>query len=602
MDSHALVILASIGVISLICQWIAWQIRLPSILLLLLAGIVMGPATGWLKPDLLFYDLLFPLVSLSVAVILFEGSLTLKREEIKEHGRTVRKLLTTGTLITWIVASLASRYAVGFSWGISILFGSIVVVTGPTVIMPLLRSVRPTKDLANILKWEGIIIDPIGALLAVLVFEYVVSNSDSNAIEHTLISFGSTLLTGIALGVISGYFLGQLLKRHGLPQFLQNAGTLTYMLGLYAFSNVIIHESGLLTITVMGMMLANMRGVPVDDILEFKESLSVLLISALFIILAARIEFSSIIHLGWGPLWVLLALIFIARPLSVWASTQNSTLNIREKLFLSWIAPRGIVAAAVSALFSFKLSEQGHTEANVLVPMVFLVIISTVILQSLTAGPLAKLLKVQEPESNGFLIIGANQVARTIGKALLNKGVPVLITDTSWENIRLARMENLPVYYGNPVSEHAENHMDTTGIGNMLALSPYKELNTQATFHFLDLFGKGHVFGLSEGEQEQRASHQASEKFQNTRNLFGKNITFAKLASLVSQGATIRSTQLSSAFTLDDYRTQHGNRLTILFALPVEGKIIPKISDYPIKAGEGTEIISLIQPEPKDIV
>ncbi len=375
MESQALIILASIGVISLICQWVAWQIRLPAILLLLIAGIIMGPVTGWLEPDLLFKDLLFPMVSLSVAIILFEGSLTLKKNELKDHGKTVRNLLTIGSLITWVVASLACRFAAGFSWDMAVLFGAIVVVTGPTVIMPLLRSVRPTKDLSNILKWEGIIIDPIGALLAVLVFEFVISDAKGRAIEHTLISFGSTLVIGVILGSITGYLLGQVLKRHWLPQFLQNAGTLSYMLGIYAFSNMLSHESGLLTVTVMGMVLANMRGVPVDDILEFKESLSVLLISALFIILAARIEFTAILALGWGPLWMLLALILIARPLGIWASTYDSNLTFKEKLFLSWIAPRGIVAAAVSALFSFQLVKLGHTEANALVPMVFLVII-----------------------------------------------------------------------------------------------------------------------------------------------------------------------------------------------------------------------------------
>jgi NhaP-type Na+/H+ or K+/H+ antiporter len=600
MENHELVVLASIGVISLICQWIAWRIRLPAILLLLLSGILMGPVTGWLDPDTLFKNLLFPIVSLSVAIILFEGSLTLKRSEIKEHGHVVRNLLTIGTCITWVIASLACRFTTGLPWDIAILFGAIVVVTGPTVIMPLLRSVRPTKNLSNILKWEGIIVDPIGALLAVLVFEFVISDAKGHALGNTFISFGTTLLTGIILGGVTGFLLGQLLKRHLLPQFLQNAGTLTSMLGVYALSNYFSHESGLLTVTIMGMMMTNMRDVPVDDILEFKESLSVLLISGLFIILAARIEFSSIVALGWGPLWVLLALMLIARPLAVWGSTYNSNLRFQEKLFLSWIAPRGIVAAAVSALFSFQLIKFGHPEAEKLVPLVFLVIITTVILQSLTASPLARFLKVEQPANNGFLFIGSNIVAREIAKSLMNKNIPVLLTDTNWENIRLARMANLPVYFGNPVSEHAENYMDITGIGNMLATSPYKELNTQATFHFLDLFGNGHVFGLSEGDQEQRASHQASPKFQNTRNLFGNNITFAKLASLISKGATLRITQLSDNFTLDNYRNQHGNRLTILFTISPSGVVTPKVGDQTLKAPVGTEIISLIQPEPNN--
>lgn len=559
----------------------------------------MGPVLDWLDPEALFNQLLFPIISLSVAVILFEGSLTLEFKELKEHGRMVRNLLSIGMLVTWVIATLASKWALGLSWEIATLFGAIVVVTGPTVIMPLLRVVRPKANLSNILKWEGIVIDPIGALLAVLVFEFIVSGK-SGALGHTLWTFSSTLVLGIMLGGISGWLLGMALRQHWLPQFLQNAGSLTFMLGIYALSNSLQHESGLLTVTVMGIWLANMRGVPVDDILEFKESLSVLLISALFILLAARIEINSIVELGWGPVWVVLALIFIARPLSVWLSARGTSLSWQEQAFLSWISPRGIVAAAVSALFAFQLENHGYSDAAILVPLVFLVIVTTVILQSLTALPVAKWLNVTEPDSRGFLFIGANQVTREIAKALIKRDIPVMLSDTSYENIRLARMENLPVYFGNPVSEHAENHMDLTGISNVLAISPYRQLNTLATFHFLDLFGKGHVFGLSDGQSGQRASHQFSEKFRETRTLFGDKVTYAMLASQLSQGATIRTTQLTSEFSLENYRKQHGSRLLVLFVITPQGKLSPVAADREIKAEEGYELISMIRPEPDE--
>ncbi len=598
MTENTLFLLASIGVISLLCQWIAWKMRLPAILLLLIGGILMGPVFDILDPDELFNHLLFPIISLSVAVILFEGSLTLEFKELKEHGRMVRNLLSVGMLVTWLTATLASHWALDLSWEIATLFGAIVVVSGPTVIMPLLRVVRPTANISNILKWEGIVIDPIGALLAVLVFELIVSGK-SGGFGHTLWTFSSTLILGASLGGLSGWLLGLALRQHWLPQFLQNAGSLSFMLGVYALSNLLQHESGLLTVTVMGVWLANMRGVPVDDILEFKESLSVLLISALFILLAARIEFSAIAQLGWGPAWVILALIFIARPVGVWLSAMGTNLSWQEKLFLSWISPRGIVAAAVSALFAFQLESRGYSDAAVLIPLVFLVIITTVILQSLTAAPLARWLNVAEPDSRGFLFIGANQVARELAKGLIKKDIPVMLSDTSYENVRLARMDNLPVYFGNPVSEHAENHMDLTGISNVLAISPYRQLNTLATFHYLDLFGKGHVFGLSDGGTDLRASHQFSEKFKETRMLFGEKVTFAMLASQLSQGAGLRTTQLTAEFSLENYRTQHGSRLLILFVISPQGKVIPAIADQDIKAEEGYELISIIRPEPE---
>jgi len=596
MVEYQLILLASIGIVSLVCQWVAWRLRLPAILFLLIAGIVMGPFLGFLDPDKLLGDLLFPIVSLAVAVILFEGSLTLKFSEMQEHGKMVRNLLGTGMLTTWIVSALASILVLDLSWPVAALFGAIVVVTGPTVIMPLLRAVRPNGRIANILKWEGIVIDPLGALLAVLVYEFVISGAaEGGAWSHTFVTFGSTLVLGATLGGSSGYLLGSALRSHWLPQFLQNAGSLTFMLGVYALSNFLVHESGLLTVTIMGIWLANMKGVPVDDILEFKESLSVLLISALFILLAARIDLSALAELGLGPVWVILILLLIARPVAVWLAAIGTDLSWQEKTFLSWVAPRGIVAAAVSALFAFKLEDAGYSDAGVLVPLVFLVIVTTVIIQSLTASPMARLLNVKEADSNGFLLIGANNVARLIAKAFAAKDIPVVLTDTSWENVRAARMENLRVYYGNPVSEHAENNLDLTGIGNMMAISPYRQLNTLATYHYLDLLSVNHVFGLPEGEQDARASHQSAEKYVKTRNQFEESVTFAKLASLVSQGATVKVTQLSPEFGYQDYLEQHAGRVTPLFAINPQKKVTPLGGENSIQPAEGWEVLGIVK-------
>lgn len=598
LENQAL-ILASIGVVSLVCQWLAWRVRLPAILFLLVAGIVMGPGLAWLDPNAMFGDLLFPIVSLAVAVILFEGSLTLKFSEMREHGNMVRNLLVSGTLVTWLVGTLASAWALDLSWAVAAVFGAIVVVTGPTVVMPLLRAIRPNARISNILKWEGIVIDPIGALLAVLVFEFAIS-SQGSGLEQALLTFGSSVVLSTLLGCIAAYVLGLALRSHWLPQFLQNAGSLTFMLGIFAFSNYLEHESGLLTITIMGIWLANMKGVPVDDLLEFKESLSVLLISALFIILAARIDVVAVVSLGWGAVWVLLALIFIARPASVWLAALGTDLSWQEKSFLSWIAPRGIVAAAVSALFAFKLEANGYNDAAALVPLVFLVIVVTVILQSLTAAPLAHLLKVRESARNGFLFIGANSVARELAKALASRDIPVVLTDTSWEHVRAARMDNLRVYYGNPVSEHAENNLDLSGIGNMLAISPYRQLNTLATYHYLDLMDEGHVFGLPEGEQGGLSSHQSATKYLRTREPFDDSTTFAKLASQLSQGAQFKVTQLSAEFSYEDYLAQNANRITVVLARTPSGQIRPLATEHGPKPEAGWEVFSLIQPESRE--
>lgn len=593
MPVSTVLLLASIGVLSLFCQWLAWRVRMPAILFLLAGGIASGPVLGYLNPEDVFGDLLFPMVSLAVAIILFEGSLTLRFAEIRGHGKMVRNLLPIGAIVTGTIGALSAHYILGISWEIALLFGAISIVTGPTVIAPLLRSVRPSSKLANILQWEGIIIDPIGALLAVLVFEGIVSWGQGNVFGHSLYIFAKTIAVGALIGAAAGYLNGQVLRKHWIPQYLHNAGTLTFMLGVYALSNELAHESGLLTVTIMGLWMANMKQVPVDSILEFKESLSVLLISALFIILAARIEFSAIADLGWGLAWVLAILMLIARPLSIFLSAIGTSLNWREKLFLSWIAPRGIVAAAVSALFAFQLQKVGYEGAGALVPLVFMLIIATVTIQSLTARPLANLLNVTEPAEFGFLILGANPVARMIGLALKKHEVPVVLADTNWENVRQARMENLQVYFGNPVSEHASNQLDLTGVGNLLVISPYKHMNSLATYHFLDWFGDNSVYSLAEGDQDQKARHQTAEKIQQTRGLFN-GVSYAKLASLASQGYSVKTTELSDEFSYQNFLDKYQSQALVLFMFDGKGRITPVKSMDILKPDEDSTLISLV--------
>lgn len=596
MPISTVLLLASIGVLSLFCQWLAWRVRMPAILFLLAGGIAAGPFFGFLVPEAVFGELLFPVISLAVAIILFEGSLTLRLAEIRGHGKMVRNLIPVGSIVTCIIGTLSVRWLLDVSWPVALLFGAISIVTGPTVIAPLLRSVRPKSNLANILRWEGIIIDPVGALLAVLVFEGIISWGQGNVFGHSLYIFGKTLMVGFLIGAIAGYLNGLVLRKHLVPQYLHNAGTLTFMLGVYALSNEIAHESGLLTVTVMGIWMANMKQVPIESILEFKESLSVLLISALFIILAARVEFSAIAELGWGLALVLAILMLVARPLSIFLSAIGTKLNWREKLFLSWIAPRGIVAAAVSALFAFQLQKLGYESAGTLVPLVFMLIIATVTLQSLTARPVAKMLKVDEPAEYGFLVLGANPVARMIGLALKKSGVPVTLADTNWENVRQARMENLQTYFGNPVSEHASTHLDLTGIGNLLVISPYKHMNSLATYHFLDWFGNHSVFSLAEGDQDQKARHQTAEKIQMTRGLFG-GVSYAKLASLASQDYTVRTTQLSDEFSYDDFLNQFQRQALVLFVFDSKGHVMPVMDMETLKPEKDWMLISLVPPQ-----
>ncbi|MDN7124657.1 sodium:proton antiporter [Pseudidiomarina sp. 1APP75-32.1] len=588
--------LALIGVLSILCQWSAWRLKIPAILPLLLVGMLVGPGLGWLHPNTLFGDLLFPVVSLSVAIILFEGSLTLKLNEIRGHGRMVTHLVSIGVLVTWIVASVVAYLLIDFGWELAALFGALVVVTGPTVIMPMLRSVRPKSNVANILRWEGIIIDPIGALLAVLVYEFIIASQGAGMMQAVQ-AFTITIGVGFALGFAAGKLLGTALRKEWFPHYLKNVATLAIVLGVFAASNALQHESGLLTVTVMGMVMANTRNLNLDDILEFKETLSVLLISGLFIILAARLDMAAFSELGMPAVVLLAVIIFVVRPLSVWLSAIGTKLNFKEKILLSWIAPRGIVAAAVSALFALKLQQDGWAEAELLVPLVFLVILSTVVLQSLTAKPLAHALKLREPPAHGFLIFGANITARRIAKALKEQELPVLLADTNWENIKQARMENLPVYFGNPTSDHAENNMDLTGIGRVLILSPYKQLNPVVALHFMDWFSRSKIYGLPTNEHEAPARNQLSESYRERLKLFGKGVTFSKLASLTFQGAQMKTTNLTENFNFTDYQKRYGNRAIPMFAMDERKSFHVFTTDHTFEPKPGWQIIALVTVE-----
>jgi len=594
--SDPLMSLVAVGLLSIGCQYFAYKVRLPAILPLLIVGILVGPVWGVLDADALFGNLLFPVVSLSVAIILFEGSLTLKFRDIAGHGNMVRNLCSIGVVVTWGIAAVAAHYSLNISWQLAFLFGAIVTVTGPTVIVPMLRTVRPKTNLANILRWEGIVIDPIGALLAVLVFEFIVA-SQGNAISHTFIMFGKTIGIGVVLGLGSGYLLGLSIRKDWIPHYLLNTAVLTIILGVFAASNYVAHESGLLAVTITGMVLANMKNVDVEDILEFKETLSVLLISGLFILLATRLNLQSVIDVGWGAIIILIAIMFVARPLAVIASSIGTGLKWNELALLSWIAPRGIVAAAVSALFSLKLEEIGYEGAGIIVPMVFLVIIATVVVQSLTSRSVASLLKVRAPAPTGYLIFGGSKFNRLLACEMLNQDIAVTIADTNWDAIREARMMDIPVYFGNPMSDHAARHLDIATFGTVLIMSPYKQLNPLISYHFEYTQGKDKVWSLTSNEQATRPSHQVSEQYAKKLTLFDEGVTYGYLASAVSKGASVKTTRLTDEFSFEDYNDKYNDRATPLLAINKEGKSYTFINGNSIEPKSGWRIISLILPE-----
>ena len=594
MYDYIIISLAGIALLTLICQWFAWWVKLPAILFLLLSGIIIGPQLGWLNPDVTFGQLLTPMIQLSVAIILFEGSLTLNFEEIQGMLKVVRNLVSIGILITTICTALLSYYLFHLPILVAFLFGALVSVTGPTVITPLLRTVRPTAQVSNILRWEGIIVDPIGALLAVLIFGFISAIHGTDNFQHIFLNFAEMMGVSSVLGIVIGYWLGIAIRNHWIPEFLHNVATLSLVVAVYAISNRIDDGSGLLTVTLMGIMLANIKDIHIEDILGFKESLSILLISGLFIILAARISFSNLHNLIWSALILLGALQFIVRPLNVLICTLGSDLNWRERFLLSWIAPRGIVAAAVSALFAIRLEKVHMHGYEHLVLLTFLVIIGTVVFQSITSKFIASVLRVREPDPKGFLIIGANPVARAIANALVKQGYRTLLTALNWDSVHAARMEGLDAYYGNPISEHADRHLDLIGLGRMLALTPQSDLNTLAAMRYKREFGRNNIFTISTKISDAEISKEIAATKHTGSILFNNDVTFVDLLNLLNQGAKIRSTTITKNFDFKSYEETHKDRAIPLFAIDPKERIHLFTSMNTPNVSEDWQVISLI--------
>lgn len=583
--------LSAVLAIGIGAQWLAWYLKQPSILFLLLIGVIIGPVLGWFNPDQALGDLLFPFISLGVAVILFEGSLTLEFHEVKSHGRVVQLLVSAGVLITIAIAGVAAYVLFDMHPLIALLFGALVCVTGPTVITPILRNLRANRNISNVLRWEGIIIDPIGAIAVVLVYNYIISGGSG---EGALLLFGKILLIGSVIGFISAAILAALIKRHLIPEYLSNVFTLAFVLLVFSISNYIEHESGLLTVTVLGVALANWPKFPKDDILDFKESLSILLISVLFIVLAARLDLASVQQIGYTSLILLAIIMLVARPIGVWASSLGSKLKTNEKLMISWIGPRGIVAAAISSLFAIRLEDSGLAGVEYLVPLVFIVIIGTVVIQSLSAAFVGNLLRVREPSNNGVLIIGSNPVALTVAKALRDHDVDVLMAHNNYTNISKARMDGIRVYFGNPISEHADRNLDLIGYGHVFAMSMDQELNSLSELNFRHTFGKQNIYRLRSSKDNNKSDRQDKDEYWQSPWLFGESVTYGQLASMIAKNAKVKVTRITENYSYEQYQNDNQNFVALfmidkndtmkVFSSETEGKNIK----------EGTNIISLV--------
>ncbi len=575
---NGIVTLVALGAAS---QWLAWRLRIPSILVLLTVGFVAGPVTGLFKPDEVLGALTFPFVSLAAAVVLFEGGLTASWEEIRGVAKPVRRLIVVGIPLTWSTLSVAGYYLLDLRVELALLLGAILVVTGPTVIGPLLRHARPHGAVGSVLKLEGIINDPIGAILAVLVFQGIKAEQAERALS--VVSGGilkAALVSGF-IGFASAWLFVRVREHDLLPAFLHNAVVVPFALVVFALANRVQAESGLLAVTIMGIALASQKRVDMEPSLEFTEHARILLISALFILLTARMELSDLTGLPIATLAFVAVVILVARPLSVGLSTIGSGLSRSERLFLAAMAPRGVVAAAVSSLFALELVGMGYDDAAVLMPVTFAVIALTVLTSGLSAVPLVKRLGLAQERPQGVLILGADRIGRLLAQALSQRDVRTLLVDSDKAKIDEARELGLNVARGEVLSRRLLRELNLDGIGHFVALTPNDDVNTLAVSYFRRLFGDSKVHQVRPSTNLGRPLPGYAAELQAPEVAAGA--TLDKLESLVKAGGATTPVSLDDVRTLESLRERLGADAVPLFAVSDDGEVtfIDAKGDWP---------------------
>jgi len=473
-----LVKLALIGLLGIGAQWIAWRTGKPAIALMLIAGVLAGPVTGLIEPQRDFGALQQPIIKLAVAVILFEGGLSLNFRDLRHAGPAVLRLMVIGVPVGLLLGTGAAFYGAGLPLGISALFGGILVVTGPTVIGPMLRSLRVPARVRDTLKWEGIVNDPIGALLAVAIYAYITYiGPDRSAIAIGLDVAAATLVAG-AIGVGLGFGLTTAFRRAYIPEYLKAPSVLVAVIAGFVAADLIKHETGLITVTLMGVVMGNRQTQSTAALKHFKEDLAVLLISGVFIILSATLEWSVIERFQARFLIFLILLLFVVRPLTVLVSLAFSGMPWRERLFVAWIAPRGVVAIAVTSLFALRLEDFGMKDADALVPLVFGVVVATIFAHGFSAGWVARRLGIDKGKGDGVLLVGANAFTTALGSALQAMGLTVMIADTAKFALRAARKQSLAVHQGDILDEVTQDTLDLQQFQHVVAATDNDSYNS----------------------------------------------------------------------------------------------------------------------------
>jgi NhaP-type Na+/H+ or K+/H+ antiporter len=590
LPESLMVKIALIGLLGVGAQWVAWRTGKPAIALMLLAGIIAGPVLGIIDPERDFGALQEPVIKLAVAVILFAAGLSLNFRDLRHAGPAVLRLVVIGVPLAAVLGTLAAHYAAGLPLGISALFGGIMVVTGPTVIGPMLRTLRVPPRTRDILKWEGIVNDPIGALLGAAIYGYITYAGVSRDAMAIGFDIAAAAAVAVGIGVALGFAVTTLFPRGYVPEFLKAPVLLVLVIGGFVLADIIKHETGLITVTVMGVVMANRPMFAGTALRRFKEDLAVLLISGVFIILSATLDYQVIQHFRLRFVLFLVLLLFVIRPMTVLASLLFSSVPWRERLFVAWIAPRGIVAVAVTGLFSLRLADYGFIGARELQSLGFAVVIVTIFAHSLTASWFAQRLGIDRGKGLGVLLVGANGWTTAFGAALKQYDVPVTIADTSKFALRAARKKDLDVYRGDVLDEEGHDELDMGQFQQVIAATDNDSYNALVCS---DLGPEVGVDRLSQtGHDEQRPSHARA------RVLLPSGAPIEELEQRIAAGWTFSRTKITEKFGYDQFREQLPEGAESVVVMDEEKNLLVFSTDARPVIAPGDSIIAFYPPEP----
>lgn len=583
---------ALVGALGVGAQWVAWRLRMPAIVLMLLAGLLAGPVLGIFDPSRDIGVLMGPMISIAVAIILFEGGLTLDFHSLRGAEQGVKRLVVVGAPVGWIGSALALHYVGGLSWESSAVFGGIMIVTGPTVIAPLLRQARLNRRPAQLMQWEAIVNDPIGALAAVLAFEVVIVTASAGSLGMAAWEIIRGIVVAGGLGWAAGWALSEAFRRAYVPEYMKVPVLFSVLLGIFAVTDYILHESGLLAVTVMGVVMANANLPSYAELRRFKEHATILLVSGVFILLAANMDIETLSLINWNAAAMVAVVILLVRPLTVLLSLIGTNIPFRERLLVGLTGPRGVVLVAVAGLFGERLVGEGIEDAAFLTPFAFALVAATVVLHGFTLAPLARALGLAGKGQPGVILAGGSQFATSFAKSLQELEVPVLITDTNRSRLRSAREAGLPVFFGDVLSEAAEHTAEIMKYGRILAISDNDAYNTLVATDLAPEFGRENVYQLGRAKQE-------SKRHALPPTLGGRGIAggrgYLEIAGKMVQGWEVRATNLTEDFTFQTWEEQNEEGIALAIHSPESGlRILSETSK--VDSGAGAKLLWLGPP------